>query len=62
MTVGRKILMSAAVTVAFFVLLEGLLALVGVRAEPYADDPYVGFSSTSRLFVETTTTTGASSW
>jgi tetratricopeptide (TPR) repeat protein len=38
--------------VVFFLLLEGLLALVGVRAEPYADDPYVGFSATSRLFVE----------
>ncbi len=45
--------MSVAVTVAFFVLLEGLLAVVGVRRGSYADDPYVGFSSTSQLFVET---------
>ena len=52
MTTGRKILMSVTVTVVFFLLLEGLLALIGVRAEPYADDPYVGFSATSRLFVE----------
>ncbi len=54
MTIGRKILMSVAVTVVFFVLLEGLLALVGVRAESFADDPYVGFSSHLPLFVETT--------
>jgi len=52
MTTGRKILMSVAVTAVFFLLLEGLLAVIGVRPEPYADDPYVGFSSTSRLFVE----------
>ncbi len=54
MTIGRKIIMSVMVTVIFFVLLEGLLALVGVRTETYAEDPYVGFSSTSPLFVETT--------
>ncbi len=53
MSTGRKILMSIAVTVVFFLLLEGVLAIVGVRAESYADDPYVGFSSSSRLFVET---------
>ena len=43
MSTGRKILMSIAVTVVFFLLLEGVLAIVGVRAESYADDPYVGF-------------------
>ena len=59
MRTGRKILMSAAVTVAFFLLLEGFLAMVGVRAEPYADDPYVGFSSISRLYVGTTARTGS---
>lgn len=59
MTIGKKIIMSATVTVIFFVLLEGLLALVGVRAESYADDPYVGFSSTSPLFVETSGAGGA---
>jgi len=59
MTIGRKIIMSVTVTVTFFVLLEGLLALVGVRAESYADDPYVGFSSTSPLFVGTTDAGGA---
>ena len=57
-TTGRKILMSVTVTLVFFLLLEGLLALVGVRAEPYADDPYVGFSATSRLFVEETGSDG----
>ena len=59
MTIGRKIIMSVTVTVIFFVLLEGLLALVGVRADSYADDPYLGFSSTSPLFVETIGAGGA---
>ena len=59
MTIGRKIIMSVTVTVIFFVLLEGLLALVGVRTESYADDPYVGFSSTSPLFIETKGAGGA---
>ncbi len=54
MTIGRKIIMSVAVTVAFFVLLEGVLALVGIRTGSFSGDPYVGFSSTSPLFVETT--------
>jgi len=58
MTNGRKVLLSIAVTVVFFLLLEGLLALLGVDREPYADDPYVGFASTSRLFVESPTTGG----
>jgi tetratricopeptide (TPR) repeat protein len=49
--VGRKMLMSLAVTVVFFVVLEAVLALVGVRPVLYERDPYVGFSSTSRLFV-----------
>jgi tetratricopeptide (TPR) repeat protein len=52
MTVGRKILMSLVVTAFFFLLVEGILALVGVRPEGYASDPYLGFSSTSRLFVD----------
>jgi tetratricopeptide (TPR) repeat protein len=52
MTVGRKILMSLVVTAFFFLLVEGILALVGVQPEGYASDPYLGFSSTSRLFVD----------
>jgi len=53
MTTRRKVVLSIAVTVGFFLVLEGVLALAGVRAaSSYAADPYVGFSSTSRLFVE----------
>jgi tetratricopeptide (TPR) repeat protein len=59
MGTGRKILMSAAVTLVFFLLFEGLLALVGVRPKTYADDPYVGFSGASRLFVERTASDGS---
>lgn len=50
---GRKILLSLAVTAVFFLLLEGVLALAGIRPQLYSRDPYVGFSSRSRLFVET---------
>lgn len=53
MTVGRKAVLSIVVTVVFFVGVEGLLAILGVEPEAYESDPYVGFTSTSRLFVET---------
>lgn len=52
MSIGRKILFSILATAVFLLALEGLLALAGVRTDPYASDPYVGFSSTSRLFVD----------
>jgi len=58
MTTGRKILMSVVVTVVIFLLLEGLLAILGVHTEPYADDPYVGFSTTSLLFIEESASDG----
>ncbi len=47
----KKILMSAIATLAFFLLLEGLLALAGMKPRLYAEDPYLGFSSHSPLFV-----------
>jgi len=46
----RKLLLSLLVTVLFFVLLEAVLAVAGVKAKPYPDDPYLGFSSHSPLF------------
>ena len=52
MSVGKKILMAVGVTVVFFLLLEGILALVGVEPYLYAEDPFVGFTSISPLFVE----------
>ena len=52
MSVGKKFLMAVGVTVVFFLVLEGVLALVGVEPRLYAEDPFVGFSSTSPLFVE----------
>jgi tetratricopeptide (TPR) repeat protein len=58
MTIGRKILLSIMVTVGFFVVLEGALRLLGVAPQPYAADPYVGFASTSRLFVPTVAADG----
>ncbi|MBN2315329.1 MAG: tetratricopeptide repeat protein [Sedimentisphaerales bacterium] len=48
-----KCLLFASVTVAaFFVLVEIVLAILGVRPILYNKDPYVGFSSTIPLFVE----------
>ena len=40
-------------TAALFAVMEAGLALAGVRALYYADDPYVGFTSYIPLFVET---------
>jgi len=57
--IWRKIGLSLAVTVGFFVLLEAVLALIGVRPVLYAEDPYVGFSGTSPLFVERPGSDGA---
>jgi len=52
MLVGKKILMAVGVTVVFFLLLEGVLALAGVKPRLYAEDPFVGFTSTSPLFIK----------
>ena len=52
MSISRKILFSIVATAVFLLVLEGVLVLAGVRPDRYASDPYVGFSSTSRLFVD----------
>ncbi len=52
MRLSRKILMSAIATLLFFIVLEGALALFGVEPRLYHEDPYVGFSSHSPLFVK----------
>ena len=44
---------SVLTTAALFAFMEAGLALVGVRALYYEDDPYVGFTSYIPLFVET---------
>jgi tetratricopeptide (TPR) repeat protein len=50
LSLGRKLLFSAVVLVAFFAALELLLAVAGVRPILVDEDPYVGFQSTLRLF------------
>jgi tetratricopeptide (TPR) repeat protein len=55
-------MMAAVTTVAFFAILEGGLALFGVQPHRYASDPYVGFASTSPLFVEATAANGTPIW
>ncbi len=52
MSLGKKTLMAFGVTVVFFGVLEGILAMVGVEPRLFAEDPFVGFTSTSPLFVE----------
>ena len=49
---SRLALFSLLVTAAFFLALEGVLALAGVRSLRDERDPYVGFSSRIPLFVE----------
>jgi len=50
----RKALLQLLGTAAFLVLLEGLLALLGVQPLAADSDPYVGFAGHLPLFVETT--------
>ncbi len=54
----KTVLFAVVTTVGFFVLLEGALALVGVKPTSYSEDPYVGFASNIPLFVEQTGTDG----
>ena len=49
--VRRQIVYATVVVVVFFVLAEGLLALVGIQPIVVQQDPYVGFSSYFPLFV-----------
>ncbi len=50
LSLGRRLLFSGIVLVAFFAGLELVLALAGVRPILVDEDPYVGFQSTLRLF------------
>ncbi len=50
----KKLLYSFSVTIAFFLLLELALAVVGVHPILYDRDPFVGFTSRRPLYVETT--------
>ncbi|MCP5111009.1 MAG: SGNH/GDSL hydrolase family protein, partial [bacterium] len=46
----KKLLFGAVTTIGFFLLLELTLFLFGVEPVLYAEDPYVGFASNSRVF------------
>ncbi len=50
--IWKKVIFGSFVTCAVFVLLEGLLAVVGVRATVETHDPFVGFASSLPLYVE----------
>lgn len=52
LSIAKKLLFAGVATVLFFVLVEASLALLGVSPKAYEEDPYVGFSGRSPLFVE----------
>ncbi|MFW6108361.1 MAG: tetratricopeptide repeat protein [bacterium] len=58
----QKALLGLGVTAAFFLALELVLALCGVRAVLYEEDPFVGFAGHVPLFVEHTTPGGRAVW
>ena len=49
----KQLLFAAIIVVGFFVLVEALLWMGGIRPAAESADPYVGFSSSRPLFVET---------
>src|SRR5689334_21763616 len=51
-SLGKKILFALIALVISLGVLEGVLALAGVRPKLYEKDPYVGFSARVPLFVE----------
>ncbi len=54
----KKVIFGSSVTCAVFFLLEGLLAVVGVRATVETHDLFVGFASSLPLYVEKVDTDG----
>jgi len=52
MSISRKVVFSIVATVVFLLILEGILVVAGVKTNSYASDPYLGFSATTRLFVD----------
>ena len=50
LSVGKKVLFAIVASGGFFLLLEIVLALAGVKPVLYQDDPYLGFVSTIPLF------------
>ena len=54
LSLGKKIGFAFLATVLFFVGIEGVLVLFGVKPLSYDEDPYVGFASNNPLFVEET--------
>ena len=54
----KRVLFSLIAVALALGLLEGGLALIGIQPESYLPDPYVGFESTSSLFVQTRSSEG----
>jgi hypothetical protein len=51
----KRLIFSGVAILLSFGLIELILLLLGVKPESFMPDPYVGFESTSRLFVESGT-------
>ena len=60
--IWKTALFSGVTTVAFFVVAEFVLFLIGVEPIRYEEDPYVGFSSYAPLFVEERDSDGEVRW
>ena len=58
LSVFKRVLFSLIAVALALGLLEAGLALIGIQPESYLPDPYVGFESTSSLFVETRSSEG----
>ncbi|HIF98506.1 MAG TPA: tetratricopeptide repeat protein [Myxococcales bacterium] len=59
---AHKFIFSIAIWLAFFVLLEGGLAILGVEPRMNTEDPYVGFASHIPLFVPDLDADGEAIW
>ncbi len=55
---AKKVVFTLVTVCGFFALLEGALAIIGVRPILYVEDPFVGFASNVPLFLEETSPDG----
>ncbi len=58
LSLGKKLVFAVVTVTVLLLLLEGVLALLGVKPQLYDRDPYVGFSTQIPLFVESRNAAG----
>jgi len=62
MNTSRKFIFAGTIWIAFFVLLEGGLAVLGVRSRLETEDPFVGFAAHIPLFAPDSDASGRPIW